>query len=83
MSADERAEALNTNTDIETEHAAIAREGATSAEDAMNTNLHFIAFVHSDGHLYELDGRKRKHLHSTTTALLYYCGRVCRLLLHV
>lgn len=50
--------ALEENNDIEVEHQSIAQEGKTDGESAMDTNLHFICFVPSNGGLYELDGRK-------------------------
>jgi len=50
--------ALEENNDIEVEHQSIAQEGKTDGESAMDTNLHFICFVPSEGLLYELDGRK-------------------------
>jgi len=40
-------------------HEENAKEGQTQAPQIDNdTNLHFIAFLEKDGHLYELDGRK-------------------------
>ncbi|PSC70916.1 ubiquitin carboxyl-terminal hydrolase isozyme L3 [Micractinium conductrix] len=45
---------------IDSIHEAAARQGATEAPPAdEEVNLHFAAFVCSEGALYELDGRKR------------------------
>mmetsp|Transcript_37296 Transcript_37296/g.66778 ORF Transcript_37296/g.66778 Transcript_37296/m.66778 type:complete len:236 (-) Transcript_37296:1200-1907(-) len=45
--------------DIEEAHQAAASGGDTAPpEDLENINLHFVTFVHKDGCLYELDGRK-------------------------
>jgi len=45
--------------DIEEAHQAAASTGDTAPpEDLENINLHFIALVHKDGCIYELDGRK-------------------------
>lgn len=59
LSSEERGKALECDNEIEQVHSESAAEGQTkapAADDAIN--LHFVAFVHVDGHLYELDGRK-------------------------
>lgn len=63
-------------------HKELAQEGQTnmpSAEDPVNH--HFIAFVHKDGTLYELDGRKAfpiNHGPTTPDSLLEDAAKVCK-----
>jgi len=59
MNFDERAQALEQNDDISVEHEQIASAGVTDGNEAMNTNLHFIALVGVNGSLWELDGRRK------------------------
>lgn len=40
------------------EHQTVATQATSSVHHEINDNLHFIAFVQSEGDLYELDGRK-------------------------
>jgi len=56
-SPEERAKDLESDEGITKCHGDIATEGQTVANDEP-VNLHFIALVHKNGHLYELDGRK-------------------------
>lgn len=59
MTPDQRGKALETDEGISSAHEDSAREGQTEAPPAdTEVNLHFIAFVHVDDALYELDGRK-------------------------
>ena len=54
--------------DIEGAHQAAAQEGQTAAPgDDEDINLHFVALVHVDGGLYELDGRKEFPIHHGPT----------------
>ena len=63
-------------------HASVAQEGQTSTprlED--NVDLHFIAIVLADGHIYELDGRKEaptKHGASDEAKFLKDAASVCK-----
>ena len=59
LSAEERAERLEADDDICGAHDEAAREGQTRAPDREDkVDYHFVCFVHVDGGLYELDGRK-------------------------
>ena len=59
LDAAARAEALASDDSLDAAHAAAALEGQSAAPEAdEEVNLHFVAFVHVDGGLYELDGRK-------------------------
>ncbi|XP_067943966.1 ubiquitin carboxyl-terminal hydrolase isozyme L3-like [Watersipora subatra] len=74
MNKDERAVALGEDESIGSAHESSAQEGQTEAPD-INTkvNLHFVAFVHHNGGLYEMDGRKSaptRHGNTTPGTLL-------------
>ncbi|OZJ06921.1 hypothetical protein BZG36_00151 [Bifiguratus adelaidae] len=59
MSADERAELLESDTTLAQAHQASASTGQTAAPDInADVNLHFVCFIVKENHLYELDGRK-------------------------
>ena len=59
MAPEERGEALGQNEKISALHHKIAAEGQTAAPGAEEPlEPHFVAFVHKDGHLYELDGHR-------------------------
>jgi len=59
ISSKERAAALEADVEIEGAHSTTASEGQSKAPGAEDdVDLHFVSFVHVDGHLYELDGRK-------------------------
>jgi len=65
--AEERAQALELNSDIEVEHQQVASEAKSDVNHEVNANLHFNCFVHVDGSLYELDGRKKFPIHHGKT----------------
>ena len=59
MDSSARAEALATDDSLDAAHSAAASVGQSAVPaDDEEVNLHFVAFVHCDGGLYELDGRK-------------------------
>lgn len=81
LSPDQRAHALEDDDSIDESHEAIASAGVTDAHEAMQTNLHFVTFVHHNGKLWELDGRKAGpvcHGSSSGDTLLPDAARVVR-----
>jgi ubiquitin carboxyl-terminal hydrolase L3 len=68
MTPTQRAEALERNEDIETEHEEVANAGSSAVEEKTNENLHFIGFTMVDGHLYELDGCKSRPINHGKTS---------------
>lgn len=63
-------------------HKELAQEGQTNTPSAEEpVNHHFIAFVHKDGNLYELDGRKAfpvNHGPTTPDTLLEDASKICK-----
>ncbi|KYN42155.1 Ubiquitin carboxyl-terminal hydrolase isozyme L3 [Trachymyrmex septentrionalis] len=78
----ERGERLEKAQDIIDTHMESAQEGQTEAPaEDVEVYHHFVAFVHKDGSLYELDGRKSAPInHGSTTpeTLLDDAARVCK-----
>lgn len=78
----ERGKLLEDDAGFTETHESIASEGQTAAPD-INTKVshHFVAFVHVDGKLYELDGRKNfpvVHGKTTQDSLLKDAVAVCK-----
>ncbi|XP_038208180.1 ubiquitin carboxyl-terminal hydrolase [Zerene cesonia] len=62
-------------------HKELAQEGQTPANPDEPVNHHFITFVHKDGVLYELDGRKAfpiNHGPTTAESFLEDAAKVCK-----
>lgn len=82
MSPEERGTELEKTKTISEAHEQSAQEGQTQAPPAdEDVSLHFVAFVHVDGNLYELDGRKSfpiNHGVTTPEQLLEDASAVCR-----
>lgn len=79
---EERGKLLENDGKFTETHESIANEGQTVAPD-INEKIyhHFIAFVHHEGKLYELDGRKNfpiQHGETTPERLLYDAIAVCK-----
>ncbi|XP_072945112.1 ubiquitin carboxyl-terminal hydrolase [Epargyreus clarus] len=77
-----RGELLVMSDGIINAHKELAEEGQTSKpKDDEPINHHFITFVHKDGILYELDGRKAfpiNHGPTTPDTLLEDAAKVCK-----
>jgi ubiquitin carboxyl-terminal hydrolase L3 len=70
---------LEADEEVEVAHESTAAEG--QSEVVQDVNTHFVAFVHKDGHLYELDGRKKtpvNHGPSSKETLLQDATKVIR-----
>ncbi|CAL7935331.1 unnamed protein product [Xylocopa violacea] len=67
---------------ISTTHKVVAQEGQTEVpSEEMQVYHHFVAFVHKNGVLYELDGRKSMPINHGPTSpetLLEDAARVCK-----
>uniref|UniRef100_A0A336LM36 Ubiquitin carboxyl-terminal hydrolase n=1 Tax=Culicoides sonorensis TaxID=179676 RepID=A0A336LM36_CULSO len=82
LSAEERGKILEEDVSFTNTHQELAQEGQTATPD-INTkvNHHFIALIHMNGELYELDGRKSfpvKHGATTPENLVYDAAEVCK-----
>lgn len=82
MNPEDKGHALETDEGISKAHEESAQEGQTEAPDRESeVNEHFVAFVHVDGNLYELDGRRKlpiNHGSSSAHTLLADAAKVCR-----
>ncbi|XP_004680150.1 PREDICTED: ubiquitin carboxyl-terminal hydrolase isozyme L3 isoform X2 [Condylura cristata] len=82
MSPEERARYLENYDAIRVTHETSAHEGQTEAPNIdEKVDLHFIALVHVEGHLYELDGRKPfpiNHGETSDDTLLEDAIEVCK-----
>ncbi|XP_029458890.1 ubiquitin carboxyl-terminal hydrolase isozyme L3 isoform X2 [Rhinatrema bivittatum] len=82
MSPEERAKYLEKDERIRVTHECSAQEGQTEAPSIdEKVDLHFIAFVHLQDHLYELDGRKPfpvSHGRTSDETLLEDAIEVCK-----
>ncbi|XP_051566339.1 ubiquitin carboxyl-terminal hydrolase isozyme L3-like isoform X1 [Myxocyprinus asiaticus] len=82
MSPEEKATFLEKDESIRVTHESSAQEGQTEAPSLdEKVDLHFIAFVNIEGHLYELDGRKPfpiVHRKTTEDTFLEDCAEVCK-----
>jgi len=76
----ERGRKLESNSSITIAHEERAQEGQTEPSQ-IDVDYHFVAFVHVDGALYELDGRKEFPInHGPTTEQMFLkdAAKVCR-----
>jgi len=82
MTAEARGEELEKFNRIASAHEEVAAEGQTAPPSAdENLVTHFVAFIHKDGSLYELDGRRSgpiNHGPTTPENLLKDSAVVCK-----
>lgn len=82
MSPEKRGEILQNSTDqLMSAHQELALEGQTEVNPNEQVNHHFVAFVHKDGNIYELDGRKDfpiNHGATTPETFLEDAAKVCK-----
>lgn len=82
LSPDERGKILEGDMSFTSAHQELAQEGQTAAPNAdTKVNHHFVALIHKDGELYELDGRKSfpvKHGATTPEKLVHDAAQVCK-----
>lgn len=82
LTPEERGNILEADFAFTDVHQELALEGQTGAPNPQEpVNHHFIAFIHKDGELYELDGRKSfpvKHGPTTEADLLSDAAKVCK-----
>uniref|UniRef100_A0AAG5DH43 Ubiquitin carboxyl-terminal hydrolase n=1 Tax=Anopheles atroparvus TaxID=41427 RepID=A0AAG5DH43_ANOAO len=87
LSPEARGELLTKNGEFMAKHGENAQEGQTATPDINEAVYHhFIAFVHVDGKLYELDGRKNfpvVHGDTTPETLLKDAVQVCKQFIEV
>ncbi|KAF2073742.1 hypothetical protein CYY_004944 [Polysphondylium violaceum] len=87
LNGEERAISLMKNSDIEKSHEIAAVQGqSTVPNEDEPVILHFVSFVHVDGHLYELDGRKPfpiNHGESSQETILEDTAEVLRKMIEV
>ncbi|XP_074621410.1 ubiquitin carboxyl-terminal hydrolase isozyme L3-like isoform X2 [Acropora palmata] len=82
LSPEEKGARLEADESISVAHEASAQEGQTEAPSAeARVDLHFVAIVHKDGCLYELDGTKLfpiNHGKTTQVTFLQDAAEVCK-----
>ncbi|KAK5584663.1 hypothetical protein RB653_006279 [Dictyostelium firmibasis] len=85
LSTEERAISLMKNGEIEKSHEISALQGQSNVpHEDESVILHFVSFVHVDGHLYELDGRNSfaiNHGKSSPETLLKDTAKVLQMMI--
>jgi len=82
LSPEERGKILEADTAFTNTNQSLAEEGQTATPNIDDkVNHHFVAFIHKDGQLYELDGRKSfpiQHGLTTPETLVYDAAEICK-----
>ncbi|XP_074601988.1 ubiquitin carboxyl-terminal hydrolase isoform X3 [Brevipalpus obovatus] len=82
LSPEQKAEVMMDSTELSEAHHECAKDGQTQAPDAdASIDLHFVALVHRNGNLYELDGRKSGpviHGKTSEESFLEDAAKVCK-----
>jgi ubiquitin carboxyl-terminal hydrolase L3 len=82
LSPEQRAKVLETSEDIAQVHEELAQQGQTGTPHIDDeVDLHFVAVVEHEGHVWELDGRKDKpipHHRTSSKGFLHTAGAICR-----
>lgn len=82
LDPEDKGSLLENSQEIIAAHTDLAQEGQTETPNADDfVNHHFITFIHKDGAMYELDGRKSfpiNHGPTSTDTLLEDAAKVCR-----
>lgn len=69
---------FNGASQLQEKHVEAVQEGSLNVEDHQNTNNHFIAFVKRGGHIFELDGRKKRPINHGATTNETFLADACK-----
>lgn len=81
MTPEERAKELENMTKMETLHHEFAEKTESQIAKNLEVDTHFIVFLPMNGHIFELDGRKKEpviHCSTSTENFLYDLGNIVK-----